>query len=40
MFLTGAETLNVNKFCAKIKLDNAVSIRMFEKLGFQEVGRT
>ncbi|KYN27261.1 PREDICTED: N-acetyltransferase 9-like protein [Trachymyrmex cornetzi] len=36
MLLYGAETLNINKFCAKIKLDNAVSIRMFEKLGFRE----
>ncbi|XP_071556474.1 alpha/beta-tubulin-N-acetyltransferase 9-like isoform X1 [Temnothorax nylanderi] len=40
MLLYGAETLNINKFCAKIKLDNAVSIRMFEKLGFREVERS
>ncbi|XP_012057236.1 PREDICTED: N-acetyltransferase 9-like protein [Atta cephalotes] len=40
MLLYGAETLNVNKFCAKIKLDNAVSIRMFEKLGFREEERS
>lgn len=37
-FITGAETLNINKFWAKIKSDNAVSIKMFEKLGFREVG--
>lgn len=30
--------LNINKFRAKIKLDNAISIKIFEKLGFQEVG--
>ncbi|XP_011696952.1 PREDICTED: N-acetyltransferase 9 isoform X2 [Wasmannia auropunctata] len=40
MLLYGAETLNVDKFWAKIKLDNAVSIRMFEKLGFREVERS
>ncbi|XP_011861864.1 PREDICTED: N-acetyltransferase 9-like protein isoform X2 [Vollenhovia emeryi] len=40
MLLYGVETLNINKFCAKIKLDNAVSFRMFEKLGFREVERS
>ncbi|KAG5319070.1 NAT9 protein, partial [Acromyrmex heyeri] len=40
MLLYGTETLNINKFCAKIKLDNAVSIRMFEKLGFREEERS
>lgn len=40
MLLYGAETLNINKFWAKIKSDNAVSIKMFEKLGFREVERS
>lgn len=36
-FPTGFETLNINKFRAKIKSDNVMSINMFEKLGFREV---
>lgn len=36
-FVIGFKTLNINKFRAKIKLDNVMSINMFEKLGFQEV---
>ncbi|KAL6256318.1 hypothetical protein P5V15_012435 [Pogonomyrmex californicus] len=40
MLIYGAETLNVNKFCAKIKLNNTISIKMFEKLGFHEVERS
>ncbi|KAL0131764.1 hypothetical protein PUN28_002957 [Cardiocondyla obscurior] len=40
MLLYGTETLNINKFYAKIKLDNAVSVKMFEKLDFHEVERS
>lgn len=36
-FAIGFETLNINKFRAKIKSDNVMSINMFEKLGFREV---
>ncbi|XP_020288005.1 N-acetyltransferase 9-like protein isoform X2 [Pseudomyrmex gracilis] len=36
----GIETLNIDKFRAKIKSDNAMSIKMFGKLGFQEVERS
>lgn len=36
-FATGIETLGITKFRAKIKLDNALSVKMFEKLDFREV---
>lgn len=37
MFRYGIEVLKVNKYRAKIKLDNPRSIGMFTKLGFNEV---
>lgn len=40
MLLYGIDTLGVRSYVAKIKLDNAKSIEMFEKLGFQEVERS
>ncbi|XP_072749616.1 alpha/beta-tubulin-N-acetyltransferase 9-like [Anoplolepis gracilipes] len=40
MMRYGFETLKINKFLAKIKLDNVMSINMFEKLGFQEIERS
>ncbi|KMQ93683.1 n-acetyltransferase 9-like protein [Lasius niger] len=40
MMRYGFEALNINKFRAKIKSDNVMSINMFEKLGFQEVERS
>ncbi|XP_032667869.1 N-acetyltransferase 9-like protein isoform X2 [Odontomachus brunneus] len=40
MIRYGIETLGINEFRAKIKLDNALSIKMFEKLDFQEIGRS
>ena len=40
MLRYGVEKLNVKKFEAKIKIDNAPSIRMFEKIGFKETSRS
>ncbi|XP_067205843.1 alpha/beta-tubulin-N-acetyltransferase 9 isoform X2 [Linepithema humile] len=40
MMCYGIEMLNINKLRAKIKTDNAISIKIFEKLGFQEVGKS
>lgn len=37
MLLSGIESLQVTKYCAKIKIDNAQSIQMFLKLQFKEV---
>ncbi len=40
MLRYGVEKLRVDVFEAKIKIKNDRSIRMFEKLGFREVGRS
>lgn len=35
--IPGIEVLNLHKFTAKIKMKNATSIALFEKIGFKEV---
>lgn len=37
---TGIEQLNIKHFQAKIGLDNVASIRMFQKMGFEEISRS
>lgn len=34
---TGVEVLGMTRFTAKIGMENAPSLRMFGKIGFQEV---
>ncbi|KAK0173210.1 hypothetical protein PV328_006444 [Microctonus aethiopoides] len=40
MLRYGIEKLQVNKYCAKIKMDNVSSIKMFGKLQFHEISRS
>ncbi len=40
MLIYGIDFLKINRFEAKIKLDNPTSIGMFDRLGFQETSRS